>query len=1052
MTAICIALAGHIASFAQETQTFCNRDRALEDGKELFDQDKHAISQRYIDRYIEEAEGKNGGVKQTLADGESIQEAHFLQAANAYALKRENTASLLRQYLIRFPYSTKVDECHFMLGNIAFENRQFLLALNEYDKTKTSRISKEHRDEMQFNKGYSHLRLNDLKSAKAEFGKLKTKTGSRYNKSALYYYSYCQYAEGNYDEALVGFEKTENEPGLRDIVPYYIVQIYYKNKDYQRLMPYCEQLLEKQKGNPNNSEIHRILGECHFHDGNYEGAIQQLTAYEKMSAKVVRGDMYMLGIAYFKQQDYENAIKRLTKVTTENDSLAQNAFLHLGHSYLKLDQKNNARMAYANAAKLDADASLKEEAAYNYALATYETTTPFAESITAFESFLQQFPSSKHRNEINERLVNIYLTTKDYKAAEESLSRLSELNPKMRDAKAYVLFELGTELFAAGEYSAATAKFNESLNTATDDFNKAQVVYWRAESRFRQGDYDAARADFLAFLQTDGAQAFDDYNLANYNIGYTFFEQRQFDNASTYFLRYVNNEKDMRRATFADGLNRLADCYFMRRDLDNAEKYYQRAFDAKSSNADYAAFQSAYIKGLKKDYNGKINAMRELLATYPLSSYNDDAYYEMGRAQVLAGQTDNAIESYRTLIRKFPASPLASKAALEIGMAYSNEGKNAEAIDAYKDVVANFPNSVETQTALESLESIYVDQNDVSTYFDYTKTLSPGIAHVNIGREDSLTFLAAERLYMKGDTIAATKALDNYIGKFCDDNDTRNCLTARYYLADCHYTLGNNLQAYEIYKTLAQKKGLAWIEEVTAKEAQLAFDLQNYPEALDAFRRLTSTAQEQKNKNAAKIGVLRCSYLVEDNTTTIDIANEILQDGNLSESLSGETHYYLAKALIQNGNKAEAITHLKAIADNTKNEQGAEARYLIADYHFSVGEDKQAEEEVTEFIKQGTPHQYWLARAFVLLADISLRQGDSFQAKQYLSSLQANYKADDSIQDLIKERMDFITRQEEDSIEKTITPDNPQQNTDNLEQGSDNITDNADATNENTEK
>jgi predicted Zn-dependent protease len=139
--------------------------------------------------------------------------------------------------------------------------------------------------------------------------------------------------------------------------------------------------------------------------------------------------------------------------------------------------------------------------------------------------------------------------------------------------------------------------------------------------------------------------------------------------------------------------------------------------------------------------------------------------------------------------------------------------------------------------------------------------------------------------------------------------------------------------------------------------------------------------------------------------------------------LERETRYYLAKALIENGEKKEALPHLRKIGANTRTEQGAEARYMIADYYFNAGDDKQAEEEITNFIKEGTPHQYWLARAFVLLADISLKQGDTFQAKQYLNSLQANYKAEDSIQDLISERMDIINQSERESIEKTIEQD-----------------------------
>jgi hypothetical protein len=75
-----------------------------------------------------------------------------------------------------------------------------------------------------------------------------------------------------------------------------------------------------------------------------------------------------------------------------------------------------------------------------------------------------------------------------------------------------------------------------------------------------------------------------------------------------------------------------------------------------------------------------------------------------------------------------------------------------------------------------------------------------------------------------------------------------------------------------------------------------------------------------------------------------------------------------------------------------------------------------AQAEVMDFAKKNTPYQFWLARSFVLLADVYIKQNNDFQAKQYLLSLQKNYKTADEIQTLIAARLNAIGEREKSTI------------------------------------
>jgi len=107
---------------------------------------------------------------------------------------------------------------------------------------------------------------------------------------------------------------------------------------------------------------------------------------------------------------------------------------------------------------------------------------------------------------------------------------------------------------------------------------------------------------------------------------------------------------------------------------------------------------------------------------------------------------------------------------------------------------------------------------------------------------------------------------------------------------------------------------------------------------------------------------------------------------------------------------------LKWLSTDTRTAIGAESKYLTAQVYFTEWKLDESEKEILDFAKKNTPFQYWLARSFVLLSDIYQSKQQDFQAKQYLLSLQRNYKVDDDIQEMITTRLDAISRREKSKV------------------------------------
>jgi hypothetical protein len=58
-----------------------------------------------------------------------------------------------------------------------------------------------------------------------------------------------------------------------------------------------------------------------------------------------------------------------------------------------------------------------------------------------------------------------------------------------------------------------------------------------------------------------------------------------------------------------------------------------------------------------------------------------------------------------------------------------------------------------------------MDLNDINAYASYVNSLG-GSVHFDVSEQDSLTYLAAEKLFMRGDNAAAKKSLTNYLQSF----------------------------------------------------------------------------------------------------------------------------------------------------------------------------------------------------------------------------------------------------------------------------------------------
>lgn len=937
----------------------------------------------------------------------------FKAVQQAFQERLKTTPNALKKHLTTFPYTPYSDEIYLMEGVLYTEKGKYKQATKVFNKITAKNLSRETQPMLYFYGGYALIQQKQYEKALSLFLRLKNQK-STYAPHARYYAGYCYYCMQDFPQAMAEFLSVEHLGVYKKIAPYYIVQIYYAQHQYDKVYDRAEELLRTYPDNANNDELHRMLGEMYYQDSLYVEAIQHLETYRtkrhEQKKDILRNDIYLLGMANYYTRNYQAAIDNLKLVKQIEDSISENTCLHLGHSYLRLDDLEKAKLSYAAAMRFKINDRLREEAMYNYVQITYLQGSALGENITAFNDFLREYPNTQYANKVYALMGDMYMTSKNYKSALEALSEIKNPNEELKNTMQYLRYQMGIDAFLQNKMQDAVTWMSEVIENAngTSDY-KTEAYYVRAESHYRLHQYDACLTDLKQYNAQPNVNKSSNQQAALYLKGYAYFNQQQLTDAQTVFSNYIA-QTDTTNVTYADVLNRLGDCSFNSRHFEDAIKLYEQVVSHKGAGADYALFQKGYALGLLHRYDEKIQAMQQINNLYPRSDYADDALYETARAQLQLEKSDDAILTYTKLLKQYPNSNKAAKSALELGMAYRTLKQYDNATQAFKQTIERYAGSEEAYAALEGLEQVYVENNQIGDYLAYTKTLNRMNMQAATS-EDSLVYVTAELQYMMGNYEQAAAGLTTYLTSYCPGG--RYCMTAQYYAANSYYRLKQYDAAIDQYSALAEISGSPYMEEACMRVAELSYDKKEYHTALYYFQRMKEVASSSAMRTTAQLGILRCSFYTDNIAATIKEATTLLEQENLAENIRKEALYCRAKAHIKEQQYGLAVVDLTPISKEVRTVIGAEAKYELANCYFLLGAIDMAEQEVMSFMQMQTTQQYWLAKSMILLADINLQRNDSFQAKQYLLALQANYKQTDDIQSIVAEKLRALEEKEE---------------------------------------
>lgn len=964
---------------AQETRYYNEIQKDIALGKELFKTAKYNAAYRQFEKVKEAADPRS----------ETAAEAYYYMALSALRSEHVTGDKMLNNFTKAYADSPYSNYARFYLGDFQFDKKRYQLALRTLGEVDREGLSLSDQVEIGYMMGYAYLMTGENDLALNEFLLIKDKN-HLLAKPALYYYAHVNYLKGNYDEALDGFRKLQNDPNFNRIIPIYVSQIYYKQGKHAEVVEYIVPIINdvEEQYKP---ELARIIGDSYYHLRRYADAIQFLEYYHETPGAKSREDNYIMGFCLYHTGEYARAVPFLEKSSKGSDITAQSSYYTLADAYVRTSQKEKARIAFEAASEMEFDPAIREDALFNYAKLTYELSySPFNETIKAFDKYITLYPNSDRNTDAYKYLVDVFMVTRNYRDAIASIEKIKGRNAEIDQAYQRVTHYRGLELFTNGAYEQAIAMFDKSLGHRLSNPITAGSRFWRSEALYRSGDYNAAITGYNQFLQSPAASTLPEYSDAWYNLGYAYFKLEDYTQAGNAFRKYLSAMEGRRTEKIADVYNRIGDTHFVAREYPEAVRHYQQAFNMKLYDADYALYQLAFCSGLQRNQAGKTQQLKSLISSFPQSSLIDDAHYELGRTYEREGNYAEAKKEYQAIIDKFSQSTYYPKALLQMGLVHYNLGDFRNSLKYYKQVAENYGGTQEAQAALMGIKNCYIELNDVDAYFAYANNLGTG-AVVTTSEQDSLSWILAERQFMANDPNAVNQ-LQHYLRQYPNGSFVLN---ARFYLGEALYNQGKYSESLDHYLYVSRQPLNAFSEQALSRASELLFNAKRYDEAAELYARMETVSGNQWNKVRAMAGLMRCNFMLQKFRNAIDDAVRLSKADKVTPELTREASYITAKSYYELGSYDQALPGLREAAAQTNTVQGAEAKYLLADIYFRKQNLAAAEKEIMDFIDKGTSHQFWLAKSFILLSDIYVAKKDDFQAKHTLKSLVENYPVKD---------------------------------------------------------
>ncbi len=973
---------------AQKTTVYIDPNLEYKNGLELFDKKLYNAAQKCFQNVISTTTNPKSLVRI---------DAEFYAAACALELFHKDGEWRFRKFIAEHPESNRVKWAYFYLGKSNFRKKKYEEVIKWLEQVEVYDLNKEDLAELYFKRGYSYFESDNYAKAKLDLYEIKD-ADNKYTHPANYYYSHIAYSEKNYETAAEGFRRLVNNETFGSVVPFYIAQIYYLQRKYDSVIKIGPSLLNDSAKVLKRAEISKIIGEAYYQKKEYEKALPYLKEY----GGVTQDDNYQLGFALYKTGNKKEAQPYFENAVTGNDTIAQSAWYHLADCQLNAGEKTKARNSFYQAWKTGENEVIKEDALYSFAKLSYELSlTPYNEAINAFSEYISKYPNSPRKDEAYRYLVNVFASTQNYLEAMKAIDKIKNADLNLRTIYQRMAWYYGITWFNNNRNDSAQHYFNIALSNGYDPRISALATFWTGEIYYRNKNYNAAIETFNEFQGRAAAPALDEYDVAKYNIAYSYFMLKDYEKATNYFSQFMQNKNGPEK--MSDAAARLGDCFFIKGNFSSAAESYQKAIDFGKTDVEYCLYQKAICSGRLTKYSEKIQALKTLIEKYPNSNHISSSYLEIAEAYVRDKQYDNAITWYNNFLKKFTTSDKEFLVKAQIGVLYVNKNEKEKALQYFTEVATKNPNSsISQQTAIPNIKSILLSQGKTQEWEDFANKYGLTVDRDEI--EES-TYNNAKKFYV--DEQNCDKAMpecENYIRKFPEGPHAQE---VNFWLAECAFSKNMFDKALASYLYLLKQEKNNYKEKALSKAAFIYYKNKQYAEALPLYIQLGTSADDPLNKFNAKIYAMRCAWNTQNFETAAEQATQVISNSKSKPEQVAEARKIRAHSNYSLGKFGEAMDDFKLITKTAESIDGAEAYYYISVIHLKNKNYKEVEKTIDKLMSYKYADKSWMTKGLLVMSDCYIEQKKYSDAEALLQTIIDN-QVDPALKEQAQKKLDEV--------------------------------------------